>query len=179
MYSTDVITTTNGNEQRNINWLKSRNYYELSTAINNPKDIETIITFFRLHRGKAQAFRFRDWTDYKVTDQILNSHGNGLNQYQLIKTYQLNKDTDVRLINKPVPNTIKITINGNECRGFTSNYDNGIITLLDKIPKNAVIRANFEFDVWVRFDTDDLKISSLSNADSNVRIPLIEVKAYE
>ena len=174
-FLTDVITTTDGREQRNINWLKPRNYYEISPSINCQEDLDTVIAFFRIHKGKALAFRFKDWTDYRVTDQILNKQSLSNNRYQLVKEYSNFNFTDVRIITKPVINTVCITIDDKPVQ-FDCDYASGIVTIKNEVFKNSIIKATFCFDTWVRFDTDELKLGTFADFDmSRVHIPLVEI----
>jgi len=69
-FSTSVITVKSGQESRNQNWSESRIKWDVSTAIKNQTDLEELIAFFRARKGRAHAFRFKDWSDYTATTQI-------------------------------------------------------------------------------------------------------------
>jgi uncharacterized protein (TIGR02217 family) len=167
-YSTDVIVTKNGAEQRNCNWGRPKYRYNVAYGVRTKEQLAKLICFFRAHKGRAIGFRFKDWVDYKASNQPLKEI-EGLN-FQLIKNY----DQDLRIITKPVKNTLVITLDGKKFDYYTVDYNSGIVSLTKKI--NGDLRASFEFDVPVRFDTDRL-VSTIESYGvySWQEIPLVEV----
>lgn len=157
-FSTEVVTTSSGFEQRNINWDMPKARYNLSTALENKDDIESLINFFNVHRGRALSFRFKDFCDFAVKGQTLG-FGDGKNStFALVKTYVSEDLSLERKITKPVEGTLKVYVNDRVAK-FTCNYETGEVTL-DEIPNSGdKITSDFEFDVHVRFDTDHIEIS--------------------
>ncbi|MDF3048231.1 MAG: hypothetical protein K0R73_1349 [Candidatus Midichloriaceae bacterium] len=175
IFSTDIVTTKSGNEQRNIDWLHARNRYNIATSVKNKDDFALIILFFRIHKGRGIGFRFKDWVDYSASGQLIVFSQKGIREYQLIKTYIVQDQMDIRVITKPVLGTVKINIRGNTQYKYNVDYDTGIVTFEEDLPEGLEIKADFEFDVPVRFDTDELKIISMDVQDAAVEIPLIEI----
>lgn len=172
-YSTNINTTINGHEQRNINWQNARAHYELSPKILDNNQLENLVVFFRAHKGKAIGFRFRDWADYSAVNESLGQ-GDGENcNFQLQKVYAIGNVSDRRTITKPVEGTLKIWVDGSEGE-YESNYSTGVVSLKFPPSKGSLVSASFEFDVPVRFDADHLDISLESGAA--VSIPIIEIK---
>ncbi|WP_021171280.1 hypothetical protein SOV_35620 [Sporomusa ovata DSM 2662] len=158
-FSTGVVTTSSGGEQRNQNWAQSRCKYNVAHGVKNQKQLDNLIAFFRARKGKAYGFRFKDWSDFKAVGQICGVlEGNKL-VYQLQKTYVDSAGfTDIRLIKKPVSGTVTLYISGvMQTSGYTVDYVTGRITF-DAIPA-GVVTADFEYDVPCRFDTDEMPIN--------------------
>jgi len=173
-FFTSIVSTYGGFEQRNINWSAARARYSVLHAIKNQTQIDELLSFFRARYGKAHGFRFKDWADYAATAQQIGV-GNGSNKvFQLSKTY----DSYVRIIKKPVSGTTKIYVNNVlQTTGVAVDSTTGIVTFTTAPANTAVIKADFEFDVPVRFDVDYLPSSFDSAGLNSIRdIALIEVR---
>jgi len=159
-YSTGVVTTSSGGEQRNQNWAQARCKYNVAHGVKNQKQLDILIAFFRARRGKAYGFRFKDWADFTGVKQSCSVFGSGPPLvYQMQKTYtDAAGYTEVRTIYKPVVGTVKVYINGSlQTDGYTVDYATGRITFVE-VPSGAVT-ADFEFDIPCRFDTDEMPIN--------------------
>jgi uncharacterized protein (TIGR02217 family) len=171
-FSTDIATSIAGFEQRNVNWLSPRSKYNLAPAINSQQELNELINFFRIHKGRAIGFRFKDINDYTADNEFI-AVADGLSQeFQLIKNYSYQNFHDIKLIKKPVLSTITVLVD-DKATTFTCNI-NGKITLSSPPNKGSVIKASFEFHLPMRFDTDYLptSFSPLQTLD----IPIIEIK---
>jgi uncharacterized protein (TIGR02217 family) len=87
----------------------------------------------------------------------------------------------VREIAKPVAGTVVISVGGVLAApaDFTLDAVTGRVTFLSsKIPASgAVIKAGFEFDVPVRFDTDRVDVDLAQFQAGRIpSIPLVEIK---
>jgi len=176
-FSTGVVTTSSGGEQRNQNWAQSRCKYNVTHGVKSQNQLDKLIAFFRARKGKVYGFRFKDWSDFKAMGQTCGAlEGTNL-VYQLQKTYVDSAGfTDIRLIKKPVSGTVNIFISGVlQTSGYTMDYVTGKITF-DAIPI-GIVTADFEFDVPCRFDTDEMPIN-LENWSSYSwsGITVIEIK---
>lgn len=176
-FSTDIIITQGGFEQRNSNWANARAKYNVAHGVKTETQLAELIAFFRARKGRAHGFRFKDWTDYKVTGQVIGT-GNGTQTiFQLIKNYT-SSNTETRTIMKPVSGTVKIYVNAVlQTSGVAVNTTTGVITFSAAPAAATTISADAEFDVPVRFDTDRLS-ASLDQYGSNswLDIPLVEVR---
>ena len=175
-FSTDVITSSSGFEQRNINWLQERNRYNLAPAIKTKEQLEYLLGFFRLNKGRAIGFRFKDWADYQIKNQEIAVADGKLSEFQLIKSYHYSSYKAIRKIVKPIINTIKVYAD-NHLVFPMINSRNGLIKFQDPPAAGISIRVEGEFDVAVRFDIDHL-VTSIENYGvySHHDIPLIELK---
>ncbi len=178
-YSTDIVITHGGYEQRNINWSQARAKYNVAHGVKTQAQLDALIAFFRVRKGRADGFRFKDWSDYKATAQVVGT-GNGTNKiFQLVKTYSSGNVMETRTITKPVVATLAVYVNVVLQAGSAYSLDSitGKITFVTAPANTAVITADFEFDVPVRFDTDRLSATLDSyGINSWNDIPLVEVR---
>jgi uncharacterized protein (TIGR02217 family) len=172
IFLTDVVATVSGHEQRNSKWSQSRAKYNVASGIKTEAQWQTLIAFFRARRGMAIGFRFKDWSDYKAENQPLKSLGG--NEYQLVKQYVSGAAVYERNITKPATGTVKLYEDSIlQASGWSIDTATGIITT----SLSGTLTADFEFDVPVRFDTDEMSISMDSfDAGNWGSIPLIEVR---
>ncbi len=176
-FSTDIIITQGGFEQRNSNWANARAKYNVAHGVKTETQLAELIAFFRARKGRAHGFRFKDWTDYTITGQLIGTGNGTQTQFQLIKNYT-SSITETRTILKPVLGTVKIYVNAVlQTSGVTMNTTTGVITFSAAPAAASTISADAEFDVPVRFDTDRLS-ASLDQYGSNswLDIPLVEVR---
>lgn len=177
-YSTDIVITQGGYEQRNANWAASRAQYNVAHGVKTQSQLDTLIAFFRARKGRADGFRFKDWMDYQVTGQLIGTGDGATKTFQLVKFYAYGT-IETRIISKPVTDTINVYLNGALQSGSTYTLDitNGQLTFGAAPASGVTITADFEFDVPVRFDTDHLSASIDSyNSRSWHNIPLVEVR---
>lgn len=178
-YSTDVVTIVSGHEQRNSNWKNSRAKYNISTGVNTEEQWQALISFFRACKGKAYGFRFKDWSDYKVSRQRIAIADGVRSEFQLVKTYSSGDSMVTRVIKKAVKDTVKMYSQANlrVNLDYSVDHTTGIITFTEAPSAGTIIMADFEFDVPVRFDTDELQLSIDSfNSGSWSGISLIEIR---
>lgn len=181
-FNTSIVVSKNGKEQRIANRENGKMIFNISNGIKTKKDLEEIITFFRIVKGKSNGFRFKDWLDFKVVDQTIGFGNNQEKTFQLIKTYNIFADKNnvacIRKITKPVLNTLKIFINNEEVDNslINLNKESGKITFQSAPKDGDVITANFEFDVPVRFESDMLEFGLDTQNTGKIKdIKLIEI----
>lgn len=177
-YTTDIVISTNGHEQRNVSWSQSRARYNVAKGVKTKAQLDTLIAFFRARKGRAYGFRFKDWTDYQASGQAIGTGNGSATTFQLAKTYNNGGATEMRTITKPVGSSVKIYKAGVlQASGVSVNAATGLVTLSPAPANGAAITADFEFDVPVRFDTDRLAVTLDSyGLNSWLDIPLIEVR---
>ncbi|MDZ5761258.1 DUF2460 domain-containing protein [Lyticum sinuosum] len=178
-YSTSVSQGVGGHEQRNINWCIPKMKFTIPPSIRDYNKLSEIISLFRIAKGRAFCFLFKDWGDYTVKNQIIGYGDGNKKSFMLFKEYILNKFKEIRLINKPRIDSCKIFIDDKLCSSklYTIDNDNGIITF--SIPPSFKQQISFScfFDILVRFDMDYLNYTvEGSNIYEIGEIKLIEVK---
>ena len=110
-------------------------------------------SFFRERNGSLEGFRFKDWIDYRGTDEPIGT-GDGIStQFQLVKRYSVGSFFYDRVITKPVSGATTLKVNGVAVSG-TVNTANGLVTLDIPPLLGLPITATFEFDIPVWFEND-------------------------
>lgn len=176
-FNTTIIKSKNGYEQRNINWNTNKMKFNIINGIKTKAELDEVITFFRNVRGAGYGFRFKDWTDYQVENQYIGVGNGKTKEFQLIKSYRVSDNiVYYRKITKPVISTVRVFINDIESKDFNIDLTTGLITL-NTVPEiDSIIKANFEFDVPVRFENDIMEITMNSINSGNIKdITLIEI----
>jgi uncharacterized protein (TIGR02217 family) len=177
-FSTEVIITHSGYEQRNSNWAAARAKYNVAHGVKTQTQLDTLIAFFRARKGRAHGFRFKDWTDFSATAQTIGTGDASTTVFQIKKTYTSGSDTDVRTIKKLVSGTVKIYKDSVlQSTGYSVDMNTGILTFTTAPANGVSIQADFEFDVPVRFETDRLSASlETYGSHSWNDIPLVEIR---
>lgn len=184
---TDIYPLKSGYEQRVSRWQHSKRRYNAGVGVKNRADLLKLIDFFEARRGRYYAFRFQDMVDFSSSlsgqaitafDQLLNPSEDNPSSFQLTKHYGLGEWQYHRPITKPRAETLIVGKNG--VLVPPSEYDvdglTGKLTFHTPPDENDVITAGFEFDVPVRFDSDELMIDLVSfEAGQIPDIPIIEV----
>lgn len=186
---TDIVRLANGFEERNTPWAHSRRRYDAGLGMRSLDDIETLIAFFEARMGQMYGFRWKDWSDFKsatataeptFTDQDI-AVGDGVQRaFQLTKTYRSGAFTYARPIAKPVLGTVRVGVEQDEMKegvDYSVDLTTGIVSFEIPPAEKMVIKAGFEFDVPVRFDTEIVQTSVASfQAGDAPNVPVIEVR---
>ena len=186
---TDVVTLTNGSEERNTPWQHARRRYDAGLGMRSLDDIAELIAFFEARRGQLYGFRWKDWSDFKsckpsgkvrYDDQVIAIADGVRTEFQLTKIYRSGGVAYQRPITKPVAGTVRAGIQSDEKReGFDYEVDtsSGVITFAHPPVAEVEISAGFEFDVPVRFDADRIRTSVASFQAGEVPdVPVVEVR---
>lgn len=185
---TDVVTTASGREERNSRWAHSRRRYNVGFGMKTIADVQSVVAFFEERRGRLHAFRFRDHADFKscppaatpaATDQLLGTGDGSATVFQLVKRHGTGAREHVREITAPVAGSVVVAVNGTATPHFTLDAATGRITFLpgNTPAAGASVTAGYQFDVPVRFDTDQISINLSHFAAGEIPdIPLIEVR---
>jgi uncharacterized protein (TIGR02217 family) len=179
IFSTIIVATANPGEQRVGLWKTGRMMFDVSKSIQTPAEMRAVVAFFRARQGRLRGFRFKDWTEYMCTTEIL-ANPYPLLITQLQKTYSSGGVDSVRRITKPVIGAVTIFDNGSPLTvttHYTVDYTTGVVTFAGGKPiAGHVYTWTGEFDVPVRFDTDQLKFTA---EDVSIHhwegIPIVEV----
>ena len=175
-FSTQVITTGSGAEQRNSSWADARLRYDAGVGVRSEADLATLIAFFRARRGQAHAFRFNDPLDHRGDGEPLGRGDGVTTRFWLARTYGDGTDAQVRRITRPVAGTVTVKVGGVAATGWTAG-DLGAIDFTVPPVSGASINASFDFDVPVRFAEDRIDVGLASwRAGDLPSVPLIEVR---
>lgn len=186
---TDIVTLASGREHRNARFAHSRRHYDAGLGVRTLDALHAVVAFFEERRGKLYGFRFRDRVDCRSgapsagptpTDQRIGTGDGATAAFALVKRYGGAHAPYERPIAKPVAGTVRVAVGGVEqaAAALACDATTGIVTFAPgAIPAAGLaVTAGFEFDVPVRFDTDELDIDlSAFEAGEIPKIPLIEI----
>ncbi|WBU65344.1 DUF2460 domain-containing protein [Paracoccus aerodenitrificans] len=186
---TEIVTLTNGFEERNTPWAHSRRHYDAGLGLRSLDDVAALIAFFEARGGQMHGFRWKDWADFKscapsgepgFRDQRLGLGDGRRDAFQLVKAYSSGPGSYVRPIRKPVLGTVRAGIGGDRLReavDYHVDTATGIVTFARSPGEGAEVTAGFEFDVPVRFAADRIAVSVASfQAGEMPQVPVIEVR---
>ena len=182
-----VVELASGAEERNASWADSRRRFDVAYGIRRADDLHEVVSFFEARGGRLYGFRYKDWADYKsclpsravdARDQLLGT-GNGSQQhFRLRKRYGTEALGWWRMIRKPVSGSVKVALDDVEqFTGWSVDAATGIVSFDSPPGAGVEVRAGFEFDVPVRFDSDMMDVTlDLERLGSITSIPLIELR---
>lgn len=185
-FQTTILTLSNGNERRNVDWKTMRCEFDVSYGIHTTEEMDALRAFFYARRGKAYGFRYKDWHDYQLPEQQIGTTVNSsARTFQIFKRYQSGVSVYDRVLNKIVDGTLVVKVDGATlARGsgtgqYQVDVNTGVITLGTSVAGvgGKGILAACEFDVPVRFDIDQFQASLRAfNVEDLEQVPLVEIR---
>ncbi|GEP06017.1 DUF2460 domain-containing protein [Methylobacterium oxalidis] len=184
---TEIVTLASGREHRNSRWADSRRRYDAGFGIRTLDALHAVVSFFEERRGRLYGFRYRDRVDFRSgppgraiapTDQLLGTGDGATRVFPLAKTYGGGPLPYRRLIAKPVAESVRAAVAGVEVARAAVSCDatTGLLTFAAPPAAGAPVTAGFEFDVPVRFDTDELTVNlEAFTAGEIPKVPLVEI----
>jgi uncharacterized protein (TIGR02217 family) len=188
-FKTSVLTLSSGFERRNIDWENSRAAFSAGYGIQTKADFSEVLEFFYARQGKAHSFRFKDWSDFEITDQTVATSDGATTNFQMFKRYSSGGIQFDRTITKPVANSFTATFN---LAARTVVYDTGpglgevrintltgiiVLNSTDAATTGQALNITGEFDIPVRFDTDQIDVNMQTfDAGAIPEIGIIEVR---
>jgi uncharacterized protein (TIGR02217 family) len=104
---TEIVTLSNGFEERNTPWAHSRRQYDAGIGLRSLNDVAEIVAFFEAREGQLHSFRWKDWGDYKScaplsepvsSDQLIAVGDEVTKVIPLVKAYRSGDQTYLRPI---------------------------------------------------------------------------------
>lgn len=190
-FNTSIISLSSGFEQRNINWEQARLKWDIGYGVMGKDGLvdeismDRLIAFFYAREGRAHGFRFKDWTDFELVRSVIGLTDGANASFQIIKRYTSGFIDHDRQITKIVNGSVSVWVDnvlitqGVGDSQYQINLNTGLITLgvtlASQIGTNVEVQC--EFDVPVRFDTDQLSLNVfLFNASSIPNIQIVEIR---
>lgn len=169
-FQTTIVQLSSGAEQRNADWQQEKIQADISYGImakDDPTDVSNsfaaVMRFYRARMGRHRSFRFRDHSDYEVFDEPITMIGP---RYGLLT---VKYDSYIRIITRAIEETLSI-----ETDTPFNLLEGGLIQFAE--PPTGLLRASFQFDVPVRFDSDLAQVNlTLIDAGEIPSIRLIQV----
>ena len=181
-FSTAIVTTASGAEQRNAEWADARLRFDAGPGVRSEAELHALIAFFRARRGAAVGFRFEDPFDNSsngmtgepgAADQRLGIGDGVRTEFPLIKAY----GEQVRRVTRPVAGSVRVAVDGVELTGGWTLAGKGRVVLDAPPAEGLEVRAGFRFDVPVRFAEDRLSLGRATFAAGEIpSVPLIEIR---
>jgi uncharacterized protein (TIGR02217 family) len=181
-FSTAIVTTANGAEQRNSEWADARLAFDAGPGVRGEADLHELLAFFRARRGAAIGFRLEDPFDHSsngmagapgAADQTLGMGDGVRTEFPLVKAY----GEQIRRITRPVAGTVRVSVDGEETVSGWMLGEKGIVAFATAPAAGLEIAAGFRFDVPVRFAEDRLSLSRATFAAGEApSVPLIEIR---
>jgi uncharacterized protein (TIGR02217 family) len=138
-FSTIVVETVSGGEVRISQWPVCRHRGTISLEARTPAQFAQLKAFFLARSGRARAFRFKDWSDFSVTNEPLvplpanslpTNPPAGAPTVQLVKSYNDGLINYVRNIYAPVVSpAVTLRKNGGAFGGFSLDTTTGLASL--------------------------------------------------
>jgi uncharacterized protein (TIGR02217 family) len=186
-FNTTVLKLSSGFERRNINWERELGEWDIAYGIETKADLEDVVAFFYVRRGKAYGFRFKDWSDFEIgaagSPHTIGTGTGAQSVFQVYKTYTDAGGSFARKITRLDPDfPIQVYVNGvlkTLTTHYTVNYDTGVITFTGgNFPPNGhAVAVICWFDVPVRFDIDKLRVRmEWEDAMEIPNIPIVGIK---
>jgi uncharacterized protein (TIGR02217 family) len=180
-FVTQIVVSGRGKERRNRLWRRALHQFSVSHEMLRPDESHALLDFFFARQGKTRGFRFKWWMDYS-TDQPIAGAKHALlplsaTVFQLQKLYTDAGGSYARRITRPVAETVHLyhpTTGVELTSGFTLDANTGKVTFA--VAPGYTPEATFEFDLPVRFGTDEMEMVDVSLVEQEwTRIPLVEI----
>ena len=180
-FKTSVFRMDSGFETTQPEWDRIRARYTVEYPYATALDVAAVEDFFYGMRGRAIGFRFKDWTDYQITNQIIGVGDGAQTRFQLFKRYESGGHHFDRIIKKPVKGTVqRILVDDAELlenTDFSISYGTGVIVFNDPPAAGTILTITYiEYDVPVRFDTDEMIVAAIQHDQFSITgLDMIEV----
>jgi len=186
-FSTSVVTLGSGAEARNQNWSRSRHSYDVSHGVKNSADFDSVGAHFRMARGRANHFRFKDWADFSCLQADSTLTQITTTTFQATKRYgAVTALRESRKLTRLVSGTVIVYNTGSPVTQAAGpgnclvDLETGIVTF-GTAPGAVTLQIACQFDVPCRYDADQMT-ATLVHRNANgtslmgwESVPLVEV----
>lgn len=173
-YATRIHPLRSGHEARNKARSNGRwTFYAVAGSL-DPEDWPLILDAFDAVQGSGDSFRFHNPLDGSVVGQSLGDAPAGSTPVQLVKSSTFATVTRTRNITKPVAGSVTVYQTGVAKAGTYSTLT-GLFTPSTAWTEGEPLTADFEWDVPVRFEADELAPTYEDFSAIGVPLNLIEV----
>ena len=171
VFSTLTASTVSGREIRIHERQNSIQKYALVGCRLSQDEFQRFNSFFRARIGCAYAFRIKDHADFKFENQVI-AIADGISQaFEIYKSYDDEACGYKRKIAAVREDKIEVNFDIERI-----DRENGVIYTRAILEAGKQLVCSAEFDVWVRFTSDEFRYSS--SVDGSILIEdlcLVEV----
>lgn len=161
-WGTALFAAPGGWEQRTQLWIQVRGRWDVSFLNVSKAQATTLVDFFRaVAWGKAGSFCFMDWRDHTFDNDIATGDGIA-STFQLVKVYTSGTLSYARPLTRPIVSSLVVTVNGVETSAYTVDAVSGRLLFAAPPANGAVMHASGDFEVLVRFETDQLMVTCVT-----------------
>lgn len=179
-FNTVVLRTDGGTTQTNQNWQYPLYMGNIGYGIRMKEDLFDVINFFWARRGRLRGFRFRDWSDYELVDEVIGTGDGVTRDFQCTRVYDDLALPFTRKITRPVEDECTVKVDGVTVSPSNWGVNSGGIIHFGPAATpalGATITISGNFDIPVHFGSDKLDVEmELWNVGSIPTIPIIEVR---
>ena len=184
-WKTLVARTANGSEVRVQTWAQALGRWDVGSGLATREHVAELIAFFRARRGRAFAFRFKDWSDFVMPRQNIGVTNGTQATYQIFRRYTSGPAIQDRVITRPVSGTVRCWVDNVErtlgagSTQFQVNHSTGVVTIGSALAATTgkAVEVSCEFDVPARFDTDEMPLTlELFTRGNWPDIPVVEIR---
>lgn len=177
-YYNVIQEAISGVEQRTQVWAKCRGMWECGYSILDAEGstgtFRAVIALFRAHLGSLYPFPFKDWGDYRLTNERIGT-GDGIDTtFQVTRTY----DPSQLILNTPGSRTyvrpiylvrsgLIVNVDGSPTTDYTISAT-GLITFGTPPGTGDAVTVTGEFDVPVRFNLGPGEPLPISMNEDNI-----------
>lgn len=150
----ETVTTDGGWETRNARQSQSLLRFDISfpPGRDGSEVREAVVAMYKAARGQLRAFRFRDFLDYTLEDELIGLGDGSTTVFQVKKSWTVGGVTESRRITRPV-SPLVVKSNGILLSsGYSIDYATGLLTITAAPTVGAEVRVSGAFDIPVRFD---------------------------
>ena len=161
VFSTKISETGAGFEQRGAERSRAPIAFEVFHGAKNEAQKDTLKNFFFARFGGGNSFRYKDWTDYKITGPQLIGTGDGVQKdFQVTKIYDDGVGVpQTRIITKLVSGTVNVYLDDVlQVSGFTIDLITGIISFSVAPGGGVTVKVDCDFEAHVKFLNDKMNI---------------------
>lgn len=164
-FKTSVLVLSSGREKRNVDWELARAEYDVAHGLKTQADLDQLLAFFYTAQGMAHGFRFKDWADFELDQQVIGVTDTTTSEFQIYKRYSFGAVNFDRNLTKIVASSYTVWVNsvqlteGVGAGQFQIDITTGVITLgaTHVATTGQDVEVECEFDVPVRFNTDRME----------------------
>lgn len=176
-FRTRIVNLRSGVERRNADWAAPIGRYRVLYQRLDANDHALVAQAHMASMGSLIPFRFKDWSDFEASQELIGTGTGSLQTLQLTKTYNFGPISLARIIKKPVAETVVVYADGLPIVAAVNTVTGEVII---DAAAGAVITWSGEFDVPVRFGSDRLDVDAVSRGQNGLiltsDVGLVEVR---
>ena len=178
-FKTSRSTLSSGRQTTVRHWLQPLGGWDIGYGIQSLDDLEAVRNFFYSRMGQGFGFRFKDWSDFEVTQQEIGTGDSAEVDFQMFQRYSDGSFFFDRTLTRLVSGTVRAWVNAVELfdpAGFGVDLETGVLTFVVAPPTAELVEAACEFDNPCQFARDDLNIdvqSFLNGSIPKIKIDII------